>query len=65
MEILIGIASLLVIIQISLMLYSRRADGTMTIQDGEDGIRRFSLELDRGPEDLEDKNVIRFRVVRK
>lgn len=65
MEILLSIIILILLIILAQLLYSRKADGTMTIADSEDGIRRFALELDRGPEDLESKKVIRFRVVHK
>lgn len=65
MEIMVGILIFMMLSVMVTFAWIRRTDGKMVIEDGGDGVRRFSLELDRGPEELAVKKVIRFRVEHK
>lgn len=65
MEIMVGILIVLMLITLTMQVWYNRADGEMLIEQHEDGVRRFSLELDNGPEHLAAKKVVRFRVIKK
>lgn len=62
-----GILSILNVLMISVFLISRHQkneyDGQIVITDPDDGPKRFTLELNDAPEDLEKKDSVIFKIV--
>lgn len=61
-DIFLLVVNILLLLVIAFMLRVQKADGQMIVKLNDDGSKLFSLELDQGPDAIEAKKKIIFRV---
>lgn len=59
------LASLATNIVLVFVIYFKKPDGEIVISTDEEGKTLFSLELDKSPEEIEEMDLVSFKVVAK